>query len=145
MKSYLNYILSGLILFFAPIQGLLIAVAVGIMLDTFTGIFKSIKLNGWISIRSRKLSNVVSKMLLYQVCIVLLFAIDFYALNEFIIRTFGIKYMFTKLVAILLIFIELVSIKENIEEALNIKVWVLLKNLFNRAKEVKQDINEITK
>jgi len=145
MKSYLNYILSGLILFFAPIQGLLIAVAVGIMLDTFTGIFKSIKLNGWVSIRSRKLSNVVSKMLLYQVCIVLLFAIDFYALNEFIICTFGIKYMFTKLVAILLIFIELVSIKENIEEALNIKVWDLLKTLFNRAKEVKQDINEITK
>ena len=64
MKTYLNYILSGLILFFAPIQGLLIAVAFGIFLDTFTGIFKSIKLNGWRSIRSRRLSHIVSKMLL---------------------------------------------------------------------------------
>jgi hypothetical protein len=144
MKTF-NYILSGLVLFFAPIQGLLIAVAVGIILDTFTGIYKSIKLNGWTSIRSRKLSNVVSKMLLYQVCIILLFAIDYFVLNEFIIHTFGIKFMFTKLVAILLIFIELVSIKENIESALNIKVWVLLKELFKRAKEVKSDINEITK
>ena len=145
MKSYINYILSGLILFFAPIQGLLIAVAFGIALDTFTGIFKSVKLNGWSSVRSRKLSNVVSKMLLYQVCIALLFVIDFYALNEFVIHSFGIKFMFTKLVSILLIFIELVSIKENIEEALNIKVWDLLKTLFNRAKEIKTDINEITK
>lgn len=145
MKTYVNYILSGLVLFFTPIQGLLIAVGIGIILDTFTGIFKSVKLNGWSSIRSRKLSNVVSKMLLYQVCIALLFVIDYYALNEFVIRSFGIKFMFTKLVSILLIFIELVSIKENIEEALKIKVWNLLKTLFNRAKEIKTDIDEITK
>ena len=66
MKTYLNYFFSGLVLFFAPIQGLLIAVAFGIFLDTFTGIFKSVKLSGWRSIRSRTLSNIVSKMLLYQ-------------------------------------------------------------------------------
>jgi hypothetical protein len=143
MKTYLNYILSGLILFFAPIQGLLIAVGVGIILDTFTGIFKSIKLNGWVSIRSRKLSNVISKMLLYQICIILLFAIDKFLLNEFVTQHFTIQFMFTKLVAILLIFIELVSIKENIEEALKIDIWKLLKNTLKRAKEIKTDINEL--
>jgi len=143
MKTYLNYILSGLILFFAPIHGLLIAVGVGIILDTFTGIFKSIKLNGWVSIRSRKLSNVISKMLLYQICIILLFAIDKFLLNEFVTQHFTIQFMFTKLVAILLIFIELVSIKENIEEALKIDVWKLLKNTLKRAKEIKTDINDI--
>jgi hypothetical protein len=51
--------------------------------------------------------------------------------------------MFTKLVAILLIFIELVSIKENIELALKVDIWKMLKNLLNRAKEVKSDINQI--
>ena len=84
MKTYLNYFFSGLILFFAPIQGLLIAVAFGIFLDTFTGIFKSIKLNGWVSVRSRKLSNVISKMLLYHICIILLFGIDKFLLNELV-------------------------------------------------------------
>lgn len=130
-------------MFFAPIYGLLIAVGFAIFLDTFTGIFKSVKLNGWRSIRSRKLSNIVSKMLLYQITILLLFVIDNYVLNEFIAVHFTIKFMFTKLVAILLIFIELVSIKENIEEALKIDIWKMLKNLLNRAKEVKEDINEI--
>ena len=143
MKSYLNYILSGLILFFAPIQGLLIAVAFGIFLDTFTGIFKSVKLTGWRSIRSRTLSNIVSKMLLYQITILLLYVIDKFLLNEFIKLHFTIEFMFTKLVAILLIFIELVSIKENVESALKIDIWKMLKNLLNRAKEVKSDINEI--
>lgn len=143
MKTYLNYILSGLILFFAPIQGLLIAVAFGIFLDTFTGIFKSIKLNGWRSIRSRRLSHIVSKMLLYQITILLLFVIDKFLLNEFVKLHFTIDFMFTKLVAIVLIFIELVSIKENVEEALKIDIWKMLKNLLNRAKEVKTDINQI--
>ena len=143
MKSYLNYILSGLILFFAPIQGLLIAVAFGIILDTFTGVFKSIKLNGFCSIRSRRLSHIISKMLLYQTTILLLYVIDKFLLNEFVKLHFTIDFMFTKLVAILLIFIELVSIKENVEEALKIDIWKMLKALLNRAKEVKEDIDEI--
>lgn len=143
MKTYINYILTGLALFFAPIQGLLIAVGIGIFLDTFTGVFKSIKLNGWVSIRSRRLSHVISKMLLYQLTIIMLYIIDKFLLNEFVIQHFTIQFMFTKLVAILLIFIELVSIKENIEAALKIDVWKMLKNLLNRAKEVKEDIDLI--
>lgn len=143
MKTYLNYILTGLVLFFAPIQGLLIAVAFGIMLDTFTGIFKSIKLNGLQSIRSRTLSNVISKMLLYQVSIISLYVIDKFLLNELINLHFSTKFLFTKLVAIVLVFIELVSIKENIEEALKVDIWKLLKNLIRRAKEVKTDIDSL--
>lgn len=142
---YINYIFASLVLLFVPIYGLLVAVGAAIILDTFTGIFKSIKLQGLNSIRSRKLSNVISKMALYEICILLLFVIDKYVLNEFIKHAFGFDYMFTKICAILLIFIELVSIKENVEESFKIDIWKLLKNLFNRAKEIKSDIDEISK
>jgi hypothetical protein len=141
--KYLNYILSSLILLFVPIYGILTAVAAAIILDTFTGIFKSIKLKGWCSVRSRKLSHIVSKMLLYEICIILLFVIDKFILNEFIFKWLSIDFMFTKICAILLIFIELVSIKENIEEAYNIKIWDLLKKAFLRVKEVKDNIDDI--
>jgi hypothetical protein len=47
------------------------------------------------------------------------------------------------LTCVILIFIEGVSIKENIEEALKINIWQLLRNAIKRAKEVKQDINEL--
>ena len=143
--KYINYIFTSLILLFVPIYGLLIAVGSAIILDTFTGIFKSIKLNGWKSIRSRKLSNIISKMALYEICIVFLYLIDNFVLNEFIKSAFGFDFMFTKICAILLIFVELVSIKENIEETFKVDIWQLLKITFNRAKEIKGDLDEITK
>lgn len=141
--KYINYILSSLILLFVPIQSLIIAVAAAITLDTFTGIFKSVKLKGWCSIRSRVLSNIISKMVLYEICIMVLYIIDRYLLNEFIQSAFGFVYMFTKICAILLIFVELVSIKENIEETFKIDIWKLLKKAFLRAKEFKTDIEDI--
>lgn len=140
---YIKYILSSLILLFVPIYGLLIAVGTAIALDTFTGIFKSVKLKGWCSIRSRILSNIISKMALYEVCILLLFIIDKFVLNEFISKWFGFQFMFTKICAILLIFIELVSIKENIEASFKIDIWQLLKKAFLRAKEIKTDITDL--
>jgi hypothetical protein len=141
--KYINYFFASLILLFVPIYGLLIAVGSAIILDTFTGIFKSIKLEGLQSIRSRKLSNVISKMALYEICIIFLFLIDRFVLNEFIYKAFGFDFMFTKICAILLIFVELVSIKENIEASFKIDIWQLLKTAFNRAKEIKADFNEI--
>jgi Bacteriophage holin family len=141
--KHIQYLIASLLLLFTPIYGLLIAVAASIILDTFTGIFKSIKLNGWKSVRSRKLSNIVSKMLLYEVCVLLLFLMDKYLLNEFVKHAFGFDFMFTKICAILLMFIELVSIKENIEEAFKIDIWAMLKKVLNRAKEIKTDINDI--
>ena len=143
--KYVHYFLTSLILFYTPIQGLLIGVGIAIIFDTFTGIFKSIKLKGMSSVKSRILSNIISKMALYELCIISLFAIDYYVLNEFIIRSFGIKFMFTKICAIMLIFVELVSIKENVEETFNVELWKLLKKTFNRAKEIKTDVDEIIK
>lgn len=141
---YINYIFASVVLLFVPIYGLLISVGAAIILDTITGIFKSIKINGIKSIRSRKLSNVISKMALYEICILLLFVMDKFVFNEFIKGAFGFEFMFTKICAILLMFTELVSIKENIEESFNIDIWKLLKSTFNRAKEIKSDINELT-
>ena len=142
--KYLNYAIASLVILFMPIYGLLIAVGSAIVLDTITGIFKSVKISGWCSIRSRKLSNVISKMALYEICILFLFVIDKLVLNEFVIRSFGITFMFTKICAMLLIFVELTSIKENVEEAFNIDIWALLKKAFLRAKEIKSNVNEIS-
>lgn len=141
--KYIQYLLASLLLLFVPIYGLLIAVGMAIMLDTITGVFKSIKLKGWVSIRSRTLSNIISKMMLYEICILFLFVMDKFVLNEFIKHAFGFEFMFTKICAILLMFIELVSVKENIEEAFNIDIWKLLKKTLNRAKEINSDIREI--
>lgn len=143
MKTYLLNAFAGLLLFFTPIQGLVITVGLIVMLDTFTGVFKSVKLRGWRSIRSRVLSNIISKMLLYEMCIILLFPIDKFLLNDLLIHLISVNYFATKLTCIVIILIEGTSIKENVEEAMNIKIWNILKQILSRAKEVKHDIDDI--
>ena len=138
MKSILNYLLVSFCLFFAPIRGLLIAVGVAIALDTIFGIFKAIRIKE--EINSRRMSNIVSKFVLYQMAILLLFAIDKFLLGEFFKIWFQIDNFFTKVVAIILIFIEMTSIKENFEVAFNVNIWKLLKTTIQRAKYIKNEI-----
>lgn len=139
MKTYLAYIFTTLLLFFAPIQGLLISVGTAIALDTIFGIAKAIKLKD--KITSRKLSNIVSKFVLYQAAVLLIFTIDVFLLGEFFKIWFSIPFFFTKIVTIILIFIEAVSIKENFEEAFNVNVFRMLKKFLKRSVEIKEDID----
>lgn len=130
-------------MFFAPITGLMIAVGSAILLDTVFGIYRSVKIRGWYFVTSRRLSEIISKMLLYQMCIICLYIIDFFVLSEFFQKWFSISFFATKMCAILLIFIEGVSIKENFESATGLDVWGLVKKALGRAKEVKTSVTDI--
>ncbi len=143
MKTFSLQLLTALLLFFAPIQQLVMVVGLAILCDTFTGIYKSVKLFGWKSIRSRKLSNIISKMVLYEVSIIVLFPIDKFLLNELLLNIVSVQYFSTKVACVLLILVELTSIKENIEEALKIDIWKTLKNFIKRAKEVSNNVDDI--
>lgn len=143
MKTFPLQLLTALLLFFAPIQELVMVVGLAILCDTFTGIYKSVKLDGWKSIRSRKLSNIISKMVLYEISIIVLYPIDKFLLNELLLNIVSVQYFSTKVACVLLILVELTSIKENIEEALKIDIWKTLKNFIKRAKEVSSDYDEI--
>jgi hypothetical protein len=133
MRTFLLQLLAALLLFFAPIQQLVMVV----------GIYKSVKLNGWRSIRSRKLSNIISKLVLYEVSIILLYPIDKFLLNELLLNIVSVQFFSTKVACVLLILVELTSIKENVEAALKINIWQILKRTINRAKEISHDVDDI--
>ncbi len=143
MKTYLFYLFTSVCVFLAPIQGLMLAVFFAILLDTAFGIYRSVKVRGWKFVTSRKLSEIVSKMLLYQLCIISLYVIDLHLLSEISLKFFSVAFMATKITAMLLIFIETVSIKENFEKATGLDVWALLKKALGRAKQVKDSITDI--
>lgn len=138
MKAILNYLLVSLCLLFAPIKGLLLSVGMAIALDTIMGIFKAIRTKE--EITSRRMSNIVSKFVLYEASILLLFVIDKFLLGEFFKLWFQIDHFFTKVVSIILIFIEMTSIKENFEIAFKLNLWQLLKKTIQRAKYIKNEI-----
>lgn len=145
MKTTLIYIFTATCLFFAPITGLMLAVGAAIALDTVFGIYRSVKVKGWHFVTSRRLSEIISKMLLYQLSIVFLYVIDFFILSEFFEKWFSISFFATKMCAILLIFIEGVSIKENFEKATGLDVWALIKKALGRANEIKDSITDLKK
>ena len=143
MKQFFIYIITALCVFFTPILGLIICVGFAIVFDTITGILKAVKTGGWASVTSRNLSQIISKMVLYQGCLLLLYTVDFYLLNELSKHFVSVPFFATKLTCVLLLFIEMVSVKENIELALKINIWQLLKIGIKRVKELKNDFNDL--
>ena len=127
--------------FFLPISGILFLIGFSIFIDTLTGIWKSKKLG--IAITSRKLSAIVSKFFLYEIAVIGFYLIDYWILNDIIMTFFSVPLMLTKILALVLVSIEVMSINENYIAIRKISIWDSLKNLFSRAKEIKQDLNEI--
>ena len=127
--------------FFLPISGILFLIGFAILLDTLTGIWKSKKLG--IPITSRKLSAIVSKFFLYEIAVIGFYLIDYFILNDIILTFFSVPLMLTKILSLVLVSIECISINENYFAIRGISVWDSMKLLFSRAKEIKGEINEI--
>jgi hypothetical protein len=127
--------------FFLPISGILFLIGFAILVDTLTGIWKSRKLK--IPITSRKLSAVISKLFLYELAVIGFYLIDYWILNDIVMKFFSIPLMLTKILALVLVSIEVMSINENYFSIRQISIWQAMKSLFARAKEIKQDINGI--
>jgi hypothetical protein len=141
IQSELLTLISICLAFFIPISGILIMIGVLIAIDTFTGIWKANKLED--KITSRKLSAIISKLALYEVTVIMFFLIDQFILNDIILTFFSVPFMLTKVVALVLSSIEVMSINENYKVVKGIDLWQSMKLLFARAKDIKDDINKI--
>ena len=127
--------------FFLPITGILFLIGFAIVIDTVTGIWKSKKLG--IPITSRKLSAIISKLMLYEIAVILFYLIDRFILNDIILTFFSVPLMLTKILALVLVSIETISISENYKAVKGIDLWQAMKLLFARARDIKQDIDTI--
>ena len=143
LKLYSTKLMAIILSFFLPIVGILILIAASVILDTITGIWKAKKLKQ--PITSRRLSAIVSKILLYEATVMLFYAMDYFLLNDIVISFFSIELPTTKVLALVLVSIELISINENYKAVKGIDLWASLKNLFARAKEVTSDFKNIKK
>jgi len=111
------------------------------VVDTLTGIWKAKKLK--IKITSRKLSAIISKLMLYEVAVIGFYLIDYFILNDIILKFFSVPLMLTKILSLVLCIIEVISISENYKAVKGIDIWSAFKNLLQRSKEIKQDIDGV--
>ena len=141
IQKYIIQLLSVVSAFFLPISGILFLIGFAILVDTITGIWKAKKLK--IKITSRGLSAIVSKLFLYEVAVILTYLIDKFILNDILLQFFSVPLMLTKILSLVLVSIEAISISENYKAVKGIDLWQAMKLLFARARDIKQDIDTI--
>ena len=125
----------------APIKGLLLVTGMAVFLDTIFAIYTTITLNGWASYQSTKLFNIVVKSFFYLGSIVLTYFIDTHIVGINLIM--GIELFLSKVITIFWLYIECKSIDETSQKHGNKPFYIIIKNMIDKAKELKKDINEI--
>ena len=70
---------------------------------------------------------------------------DKFLLNDIIVSFFSIELLTTKILALVLCSVELISINENYKIVKGTDLWASLKNLFSRAKEITKSFKDIKK
>lgn len=137
----LNKIFMLFLAFIMPIQGILITIGISIFADTCIGLWKAKKTGQQIT--SRKLSQIISKMFLYESTVILFYAIDFYMLNDLMLLVFTTPLLLTKVVALTLVSIEVYSMDENFKTVKGKGLFDAFKSLVARAKDIKDETDKL--
>jgi hypothetical protein len=143
IQTNLLTLISIITAFFLPISGIIFLVGFLILIDTIPGVWKAKKLKQ--PITSRKLSAIISKLALYEVAVIMLYLIDYWILDAIVLKFFSVPLMVTKITALTLCSIELISISENYKIIYGLNIWESLKNLLKRGAELKDDVDKIKK
>ena len=110
---------------FLPIKGLMLTIGFLVGADMLVGIWKALKIGQ--RIKSRRMSDTITKLMLYQLAIMSGFLIETYIISELI--------PITKLIATVIAIIEFKSIIESIEAVTGKDLWSKLKLIIGRKSE----------
>jgi peptidoglycan biosynthesis protein MviN/MurJ (putative lipid II flippase) len=143
MKNYLTthimIIFKVLLVFFAPIKGIIILVALSTIIDTGFGFWKAKKLKQDITSKKWRF-GFVPKILSYIAAVMLTYASDFFIINELTKMIISVEFLSTKLIALILISIEVKSMDESF---VKVKGWSFLEKItgmLRKAKDIKKEI-----
>lgn len=110
---------------FLPIKELMLTIGFLVAADLVVGVWKGIKTGQ--RIRSRRMSDTITKLLLYQLAIMSGFLIETFIISELI--------PITKLIATVIAIIEFKSIIESIESVTGKDLWGKIKTIIGRKSE----------
>jgi hypothetical protein len=135
MKTKLALMLASIIAVVAPVFPMVYIAVLAILIDTVFGIWRSVKIGGWNSVRSRRLSHVISKSLLYSGAIVFMFLLEKYIAADIVAHFISIDLIMTKITAFFCVVVEIKSINESYESVTGKNVLKSLREFITRAKE----------
>jgi hypothetical protein len=124
----------------APVKPMVLMAVATIILDMGFGVWRSVKKNGWASIRSRRLSNTISKSLLYSGAIVFIFLLEKFILADLLAYFISVDLLLTKAFTAFCVFTEVKSINENYHSVTGVNVWEKFMQFVKRSKEQVEDL-----
>jgi hypothetical protein len=140
MKTKIVLFVFALFSVLAPVKPMVLIAVLTIILDMCFGIWRSVKKNGWVSIRSRRLSNTISKSLLYSGAIVFIFLLEKFVIADILAYFISVDLVLTKAFTFFCVFTEVKSINENYFSVTGINVWDRFIKFIKRGKEQLEDI-----
>jgi hypothetical protein len=135
MKTKLVLMITSILAVVSPVFPMIYIALLAILIDTGFGVWRSVKKGGWKSIRSRRLSHVISKSLLYSGAILFVFLIEKYIAADIVANFISIDLIMTKIVAFFCVVVEIKSINESYESVTGKNVLKSLREFITRAKE----------
>jgi hypothetical protein len=140
MKTKLVLFVFALFSVLAPVKPMVLIAVLTIILDMCFGIWRSVRKNGWASIRSRRLSNTISKSLLYSGAIVFIFLLEKFVIADILAYFISVDLILTKAFTFFCVFTEVKSINENYFSVTGINVWDRFISFIKRGKEQLEDL-----
>ena len=140
MKSKSLLFVFSIFAVLAPVKPMVLMAVATIILDMCFGIWRSVKKNGWAYIRSRRLSNTISKSLLYSGAIVFIFLLEKFVLSDLLGYFIRVDLLMTKAFTAFCVFTEMKSINENYFSVTGVNVWEKFMQFVKRSKEQVEEL-----
>tara|TARA_R110000744_G_scaffold344349_1_gene449623 strand:+ start:156 stop:575 length:420 start_codon:yes stop_codon:yes gene_type:complete len=137
MKIYLSTIATTLVLFFAPIKGIILMVALATILDTAFGLWKAKKLEEEITSKIFR-NGLVPKLVSYVAAVMLIYASDVFIINALTLSVISVEFISTKLIALVLLSIEVKSMDESFVKVKGYSFIDKIKVIINKIKDLKK-------
>ena len=135
-----SLLLISMISVLAPIKPMVLLAILAIILDTCFGIWRSVQKHGWTSIRSRRLSNTISKSLLYSGAIVFIYLLEKFVLADLLGYFISVDLLMTKAFTAFCVFTEVKSINESYFSVTGVNVWDKFIAFVKRGKEQVEEL-----
>ena len=139
MKIYLSSVLFSLVLFFAPIKGIILIVALSTIIDTCFGVWKAKKLGEPITSKMFR-NGLVPKLLSYIAVVMLVFSSDVFIINGLTLSVVSVEFISTKVIALVLLSVEVKSMDESWIKVKGYSFIDKIKAIILKLKDVKKEL-----
>jgi hypothetical protein len=141
IATNITTLLKVLLVFFAPIKGIIILVALSTIIDTCFGIWKAKKLKESVTSKIFR-HGFVPKLMSYVGAIMLVYASDVFIINYLAKEVVSVDFLATKVIALMLISIEVKSMDESFQKVKGYSFINKIVKLIIKAKDVKKKLAE---